>query len=159
MSNHKRFFIKCLIGFVGGILVGLFITVISSLVTNDMKPIFVDPEFAAAIGNTPLAILVQSILSGLLGLVGLGGSEMYRIESWSIAKATLVHFAAVMVVFLAVSFTLRWMSVKDMPAIFIILGVFILVYAIIWLTQYIKGKKQVRDMNSGLEKMKKNRKE
>lgn len=159
MINKKRFFIKCLIGFAGGILVGLTIIVISSMATNDMKPIFVDPEFAEAIGNTPLAILIQSILSGLLGLVGLGGSEMYSIESWSILKATLIHFVAVMVVFLAVSFTLRWMSIKEMPAIFIILGVFILVYAIIWLTQYLKGKKQVRDMNSGLEKMKKNKKE
>ena len=159
MSNSKRLFKKCIIGFISGILLGLIITVIFSIQTPGGRIGFVNPDFAGEIGNLPVALLIQSVLTGLLGVVGYGGSEVYRIDNWSILKATTIHFGAVIVVFFAIGFSLHWMSVDDGTAILIMLGIYILVYAALWIIQYLRVKSQVRDINSGLEKMKKGSRE
>ncbi len=155
MSNSKRIFKKCIIGFIAGILFGLIITIVFSILTPGGRISFVNPEFTNEIGNMPVALLIQSVLTGLLGLVGYGGSEVYSVENWSITKATLIHFGAVIVVFFAIGFALHWMRVDDGLAILIMLGIYIFVYTVLWIIQYLRVKSQVRDLNSGLEKMKK----
>ncbi len=154
MSDEKRIILKSIIGFIMGIVVGLLITAIASMFGENKEIVIVSPEFAQSIGNTALAFVIQSVLTGMLGVAGYGGSELYRIESWSLLRSTLTHFILVISLFFVIAFTLKWIDIGDIPTMLIMLGSYIAVYFIIWLVSYLKVNHQVRDINTGLEKMK-----
>ena len=154
MSDEKRIILKSIIGFIMGIVVGLLITAIAFMFGENKEIVIVSPEFAQSIGNTALAFVIQSVLTGMLGVAGYGGSELYRIESWSLLRSTLTHFIIVISLFFVIAFTLKWIVISDIPAMLIMLGSYVAVYFIIWLVSYLKVNHQVRDINTGLEKMK-----
>ena len=62
------------------------------------------------LGNELAAFLLQAIVSGVYGAVGMGASTVYWIEEWSIVKATVVHFIATISMFLLTSGFLKWSS-------------------------------------------------
>ena len=150
----KKVIMKFIVGFGLGVVAGIVITIIFSLLLNG-KISFISSDFVSTIGNKPLAYIIEFILMGLLGLVGYGGSSVYEVENWSIMKATFVHFFATFIVFFAVSFTLGWVSTEDITGTIIMIACTVGAYFVIWLVQYIRSKMLVRDINSGLEKMKK----
>ena len=154
MSDEKRIILKSIIGFIMGIVVGLLITAIAFMFGENKEIVIVSPEFAQSIGNTALAFVIQSVLTGMLGVAGYGGSELYRIESWSLLRSTLTHFIIVISLFFVIAFTLKWIVISDIPMMLIMLGSYVAVYFIIWLVSYLKVNHQVRDINTGLEKMK-----
>ncbi len=151
----KKVIMKFIVGFGLGIVGGIIITIIFSLLLNGGKISLISSEFVATIGNKPLAYIIEFILMGMLGLVGYGGSTVYEVEKWSIMKATFIHFFSTFIVFFAVSSTLGWISTEDITGTIIVIACTVVAYIVIWLVQYIRFRIQVRDINSGLEKMKK----
>lgn len=89
------------------------------------------------------------VVSGLYGMIAMGSSAVYDIERWSIAKATFVHFIVTLAGFYALGMLEGWLKFGDM--IFIIMTVsFVVIYFVIWFTQYMSYKRMIRNMNTEL---------
>ena len=67
----------------------------------------------------------------VLGFVVAGASVFYQIESWGVAKATLLHLALLYVAYLGSYLLNNWLP-RDWLSVGIFTGVFVLGYLVIW---------------------------
>ncbi|MBO7401928.1 MAG: DUF3021 domain-containing protein [Lachnospiraceae bacterium] len=134
MSLKERFYLKASIGGILGVFVGVGIASLSGDPVSDRVP-----------------LIIQLLLYAGMGVVGNGGSIVYYIESWSSAKATLVHFPCVIVYFVIMGLILDfgpfWMYL-------IMCGAMAVAYFVIWIVNYIKGKRIIKAMNDELKSFK-----
>jgi hypothetical protein len=134
MNLKERFCLKASIGGILGVFVGVGIASLSGDPVSDRVP-----------------LIVQLLLYALMGVVGNGGSIIYDIESWSVAKATLVHFASVIVFFVIMGLILDF----GPPLVYLITsGAMTVAYFVIWIVNYIKGKRTIKAMNDELKSFK-----
>lgn len=143
---RKKVLILLLIGFCSGLVVGNIIPYFSS---GCVFP-WVADTFAARIGNGVAAFVLQTVLSGLYGAACMAGIALYDIEDWSILRATLVHYAIVIVGYLIISLLLDWNA--RIAELIIILGIMTVIFAAIWLVMYLIYRKQVKELNALNEK-------
>lgn len=159
MDLKSRAVVLASFGFAFGMLLGVIITSITATLSMaDGKVYLCAPEFTRFIGNELIAFLIQAVLSGIYGAVGMGVSVVYRIENWSLVKATMVHFFATVSMYYLVAGFLRWFSpfIDPMESL-IMLVIFVVVYVMIWFSNYISYKIQISKINRGLDLLKKNR--
>ncbi len=152
MSFRSRVITLAAFGFALGMFIGIVLTMV--LVTRDMADgslYFCVPEFTEAVGDPVKAFIIEALLSGLLGAVGMGGSAVYGLESWSILKATIVHFILTVIANFSVCYALKWLSPLDIPGNIIMLIIFIAVYVIIWLSNYFAARFRVSEINNELK--------
>jgi hypothetical protein len=135
MDLKTKFIIRALIGFSLGLLFGAFMLMVGS-----------DDAFML---NRPL-VFAHIVCSGIMGLVGNGGAIVYDLENWGIIKATFIHFTVTFMTMIAISEVLGWFSHDILLFVFL---AFTAVYVIIWLIEYAIGKKQVKELNAGLQTM------
>lgn len=102
--------------------------------------------------------LPHLLMGGIQGAAAMGGSVMYEIESWSIARATATHFLLVFGLFFLISFTMGWFRPDD-PALWIFVAAMAAGYVLIWLIQYLACRRKIRQMNDDLRKWKTGKKE
>ena len=133
----KKAIIRASIGFVLGILVGLgFLSITGAGAYTVQK------------GAGGLALYLA--LSGLLGAVGMGGTTIYSLEHWGLLRCTVTHFVITLLAYCAVGFTLGWLDLREPVTLLLFLG-YVIAYFIIWLTMYIKYKRQIRHINEALK--------
>ena len=129
------------LGFLIGMAVGNLIAFLSSIGHSGI----VAAELVDMLGNEVAAVILQTFLSGLIGAAGFGGMLFYEIESWSMIKTMVVHFALISVVYIPVSLVLHWF--ETIEQFLIMEGMMLLAYMIIWLILYFVYKSQVKDLN------------
>ena len=147
----KRIVIKRLvIGFILGAIIGNAIAIISSLFYG--KFAIISGSLRNSVGPVG-GIIVQSLLSGLIGMAGIGGMSFYDIDKWSLLSVTAAHFISIMITFTIAYFVLGW---GDRSWLLYLIMVLIeaLIFFIIWLVIYSGWKKTVKEMNEDLEKYK-----
>lgn len=146
----KKVFLRGLLGFPIGIAIGYAVTIFKSLGTGQGYYFPCVPELIELMGNEINAVIVQTVLCGLLGAAFGSGSVIWEIDSWSIVKQTGIYFAIVSVVMLPIAYFMFWMehSVKGFLSYF---GIFVAIFIFIWLIQYLIGKYNVTKMNSKLK--------
>jgi len=93
------------------------------------------------------------VISGIYGAVAMGSSIVYDVEKWSIARATATHFLLVFALYFLLVFSMGWFSLSD-PVFWIVAGAMVAGYILIWLLQYLSYKRQIREMNDELKKLK-----
>lgn len=135
MELRNRFIINSLIGFIVGMLVGIIIWMIPP----------VNPD-----GRS---LLLHVIVSGLHGLIPCGGATVYEIESWGLTKQTVVHASLTLATILAIEIPMKWWQSGTEFAI--VLAVYVVLYTLIWLCNYLYWKHTVKDMNEQLEHVRK----
>lgn len=156
MDLRSRAVVLSSFGFALGMLLGVVITSISvTLSMEDGKVYLCVPEFTRFIGNELTAFLIQAILSGVYGAVGMGVSVVYSIEKWSLVKASVVHFFATVSMYFLVSGFLRWFSpfINPLESL-IMLAIFVAIYVMIWSFNYISYKIQISKINMRLNRLK-----
>ena len=102
-------------------------------------------------------LILYFFLSGLYGAVNMGTSALYGIDAWSILRCTLTHFLISVgstIVFFGTMIALGWMDMPPLGFCALIGGTFVLVYALIWLVQYVSSRRQVKKMNAKLRQWK-----
>ena len=82
-----------------------------------------------------------------MGMLAMGGSTVYDIESWSLRKSTLVHYFLALGSFLICCFLLKWFPLDWMIPVLL---VYTLIYFLIWLTQWLLWKREIKRMNQEL---------
>ncbi len=97
--------------------------------------------------------LPHILLGGLYGAVVMGGSAVYDIEHWSIARATATHFLLTFALYFLLVISMGWFTL-DEPAFWIVVAVMLVGYICIWLIQYLSCRRKVRELNEDLKKWK-----
>ena len=133
------------IGFLIGMIVG---NVIAFLTGNSGTGgvTFASPQLLdMAGGSGTVAMLLQSLFSGLYGAVCFAGMAFYEIERMPLAAATALHCALIVLLFIPIALLLGWVS--DIGTLLMISGMQLVGFFIIWLILYFGYKKQIRELN------------
>ena len=145
----KKFLLRGMLGFPLGLAMGYLITIFISLTVSDGRYYPCVPELAAVMGNEINAVLLQAVLCGILG-AGFGAcSVIWQIESWGILKQTGIYFSIISVIMLPTAYVSYWME-HSLKGILSYFGIFVLIFAAVWIVQYTAAKHNVRKMNETL---------
>lgn len=133
------------IGFLIGMVVGDLIAILTG--NSDTGGItFASSQLLdMAGGNSALAMILQSLFSGLYGAACFAGMSFYEIERMPLAAATALHCALIVLLFIPIALLLGWVS--DIGTLLIISGMQLIGFFIIWLIMYFGYKKQIRELN------------
>lgn len=147
----KKIFLRSISGFSIGLSIGYVITIIISLIWANGYYSPCVPELTAIMGSEINAVLLQAFLCGILGMGFSLASLIWEIESWGIVKQTGIYFLVVSVIMMPIAYITYWMehSVKGILSYF---GVFAVIFAMIWIIQYIRAKHNVKKLNTILLK-------
>ena len=89
----KKMIQRGLLGFPLGIAIGFVITVIISMCIGDGSFYPVTPELIDTMKNELNAVILQTILCGILGTGFAMASVIWEIDSWSLAKQSGIYFS------------------------------------------------------------------
>ncbi len=149
----KIIIFRSILGFPVGIAIGYLITIFISLCWADGYYAPCVPELISATGNEINAVILQAILCGFLGAGFAASSVIWEIENWSILKQTGIYFIIVSVIMLPTAYFSYWME-HSIAGFFSYFGIFVLIFAFIWMIQFVIGKRNVRKMNENLSNAK-----
>ena len=131
------------IGFLAGMLMGNLIKWLSG-------GTLVNAGIAGWCGSDIGAIIIQTLLSGLLGAIAMGGVVIHDIERWSLLRCAMVHYLLIVISYVVIATVLGWYA--SLADLLIILGIQLIAFVIIWLIMYLRWKARVRKLNELLGK-------
>ena len=142
----KRVIRLAAIGFIVGVAIGNVI----SLVTGGPAHMATDRALSMT-GSVAKALILQSVIEGLMGAVNFAGVALYEAESLNLVKATLFHFLIVLGTYFPTAFFLGWIrpGVLDVAIMTLIMAA---AFFLIWLIFYLIYKKQTKELNELQEK-------
>ncbi len=155
---RNKIIMRSLLGFPAGIVIGYLITILGSLILANGYYSPCVPELISAVGNEINAVVLQTLLSGILGSGFAASSVIWQMDNWSIVKQTGIYFFIISVIMLPVAYFAYWME-HSAVGFLIYFGIFILIFVIIWIIMFIIGKQDVRKMNEKLLQTEFNRNE
>ena len=149
----KKIIKRSLLGFPLGITMGYLITILISLgwANGYYSPCV--PELISLMGNEINAVILQTILCGILGVGFAASSVIWEMDRWSIVKQTGIYFSIIAAVMLPTAYFAYWMEHSIIGFVFYF-GIFIFIFAGIWISMYVTGKSNVRKMNQKLSQVK-----
>lgn len=154
----KKILLRSILGFPVGIAVGYLITIAISFVWADGHYAPCVPELAEAMGNELHAVALQALLCGLLGTGFAASSIIWEIEHWSILKQTGVYFLLISVIMMPVAYFSYWME-HSLAGFLLYFGIFVLIFILIWMIEFLFWKRAVKKMNETLDWNKQNQNE
>lgn len=147
----RKIIMRGALGFPLGITIGYLITIFISLAWADGHYAPCEPSLVSVMGSEINAVLVQALLSGILGTGFSAASVIWNIEHWGIVQQTGVYFVIVSLIMMPIAYFLYWMehSLWGFLSYFII---FVLIFIVFWIVMCMIGKRTVRKMNANLHK-------
>ena len=142
----KKAFLRGLLGFPLGISIGYIITILISFGWGKGNYFACEPAFAEMMGNEINAVMLQAVLCGLLGSAFAASSVIWEMEEWSIAKQTGWYFVITSLVMMPIAYFANWME-HSIVGILSYFGVFLLIFIIFWVTQYLAWKNKIKKIN------------
>lgn len=150
----KKVILRGLFGLPTGIALGYVITVVISLIRGKGYYAPCVPELIDVIGSEIGAVVLQMVLCGVLGIGFAASSVIWEIEHWSLVKQTGIYFLIISVIMMPTAYFTYWMEHSVMGALSYF-GIFVLIFAVIWVVQFVMGRRNVERMNEELNKVKK----
>ena len=154
----KKLILRGMFGFPIGIAIGYLITIFISLGWADGSYSPCVPELVSEMGNEINAVLLQTFLCGLVGAGFAASSVIWEIDNWSLIKQTGIYFMLISAIMLPVAYFMYWME-HSAAGFFSYFGIFVLIFVLIWIIQFVIGKHNVRKMNENLHNVKDGREE
>ena len=136
---------RALLGMPLGLAISTVITIIISLNKGDGHYYAVVPALIEDCGSEICAVLIQALCSLLYGAAFAAASVIWE-TNWSLTKMTVVHLLVISIAVLPIAWLLQWMK-HTVGGVFFYFGIFLLTYAVIWITQYARMKKQISEIN------------
>ena len=149
----KKIMLRSILGFPLGRALGYLITIIISLRWADGYYVPCEPELITFMGNEINAVILQAFLCGLLGVGFAASSVIWEIDHWGLVKQTGIYFFIVSVIMMPIAYVTYWME-HSLTGFLRYFGIFGLIFVIVWAVQFIIGKHNVKKMNVGLHKTK-----
>lgn len=145
----KKAFLRGLLGFPLGIAIGHILSVIGSFIFGNGAYSPCTPELVSAMGSEINAVVLQTLLCGVIGTSFAAGSVVWEMEEWSMVRQTGVYFLINSLVMLPVAYILNWME-HSFVGFLIYFAVFILYFVLIWGVWYLVWKQCVKKLNQKL---------
>lgn len=147
----KKIFLRGAFGFPIGITIGYIITIITSAIWAGGYYSPCVPELISTTGSEISAVILQALLSGLLGMGFAAGSVIWEMETWGIVKQTGIYFGIISLIMMPTAYFLYWMehSVMGFLSYF---GIFAFIFIIIWIIQFFTGRRIVKRLNENLNR-------
>lgn len=145
----KQILSRGLLGALIGSFIAQTILLIISLVWGKGHYLFVTPELATQFGSELTAVLVQHLLSLLMGAVIGASSLIWEIDTWSTTKQTVIHFLILSGIMLPIAYVNYWMrhTISGILSYFLI---FIGIYIILWVIMTKYWANQIKSINTQL---------
>ena len=143
-----------LIGFVLGMLIGNLISFLSH--DKSVTPlVIVSPVLIQRTGSVKAAMIVNTLLSGILGAVCMAGTIFHDPEEfdWGMTKAAVLHFLLILAVNIPIALYCGWLKPGFLNML-IWVSVMALAYFIVWLIMYFRYRKETEELNRMLNKNK-----
>lgn len=135
----KTFLFRSMIG----IFFGAFLTVMISYI------VVFTSDTSALDGEIFVKNSLGSMLCGWLFSV----SPLYfEVERWKLSQQTALHFVTVIVFYFIIAFWIGWIPMNA-PSILIGVGIFLLLYLVIWTGFYLYFKRVARTLNEELKNL------
>lgn len=150
----KKIVSRVLYSFPIGISCSVGISLLLSLIFGEGKYYPFASPLVLFTGSEVKAMLMQTILSGILGSVFGGMSFIWEIERWSILKQTAVYFLSVSIPMMGISYLLYWME-HSLSGFLLYFLIFVMVFIVVWLFNLAAYWFKVRRMNRDLHLEKK----
>lgn len=144
---RKKAFLRGLLGLPLGIAIGYLVTIFISLALGNGNYVPCIPEFVTTMGNEINAVILQTVLCGLLGSSFAACSLIWEIDHWSIAKQTCIYFLITSLVMMPIAYFTNWMQ-HTIVGFLIYFGIFVFIFIAVWFSQYIIWKSKVRKINT-----------
>lgn len=146
----KELLFRLFIGFLGGVVLSYFITIAISLIIGDGNYYPCVPGLTERFGNEVTAVVIQTVLSAILGAGFSGCSLIWEKDEWSLLKQTGIYFSIASVLMMTVAYVCEWMehSVKGVLSYF---GIFLGIFIVVWLVRYIIWKIRISKIKEGLQ--------
>ena len=141
----KKVLLRAGIGFLIGAVVGNLIAFLTGSSATDGVAFSSRQLLDMSGGSAVLAMMLQSLFSGLYGALCFAGMSLYDAERLPLAAATALHCGLIVLPFIPISYLLGWVS--GIVETLIIAAAQIAVFFIIWLILYFGYKKQIRELN------------
>lgn len=151
----KQIIKRSLWGFPLGITLGYLITILISLGWANGYYVPCVPELILATGNEINAVILQTLLSGIIGTGFAASSVIWDIDNWSTVKQTGIYFSIISIIMLPIAYLTYWME-HSVRGFLIYFGIFVFIFTISWITMYVVGKNNVKKMNAKLFKTRDN---
>ncbi|MBQ6165078.1 MAG: DUF3021 domain-containing protein [Clostridia bacterium] len=149
MRTKKKFWRRLLIGaFAGAILCNLIALLIVSLSGGSS---FYSQNLARRLGSPAAAVILQTLLSMLIGMTGMGGMSLYDETDLPLAAATAIHFGVIEAVDIPVALLLGWLEPK-LSDIGVMTAMLFVSFVMIWLIMFFIGKQQAKKLNEMSQK-------
>lgn len=150
MSIKKKIMLRAISGLPIGLSIGYLITIVISLIWADGYYAACVPALAETMGNEINAVILQALLCAILGM-GFGGcSVIWEIEDWSISKQTGIYFLIVSLIMMPIAYVTYWME-HSFLGVVSYFGIFAFIFAIVWVIQYARAKRNVKRINEKME--------
>ena len=142
----KKIMKRIWIGLPVGIAMGYIITLIISACIGDGTFYPVTPEFVEKMGNELSAVILQTVLCGVIGAGFAAASVIWELDSWSLARQSGVYFLVIGIILLPIAYVTNWMP-HTVVGFLSYIGIFVGIFIAAWLSQYLCWKQRIKKMN------------
>lgn len=147
----KQIIKRGVFGFPVGIAIGYVITVIVSTFVGDGNFYPVTPELISVMGGELNAVVLQTVLCGVMGAGFAAASVIWELDSWSLAKQSGIYFLIACILMLPIAYAANWME-HSVGGILSYVGIFVAIFITVWITQYLSWKRKIKKMNAFVRK-------
>ena len=147
----KKIILRGLLGLPIGIAIGFVITLIVSVCIGRGSFYPVAPELVDMMGNELNAVILQTVLCAVMGAGFAAASVIWELDSWSLAKQSGIYFLIISVIMLPIAYFANWMK-HTVVGVLSYAGIFVAIFAAVWLVQYFIWKHKIKKMNALIEK-------
>ena len=147
----KQIIKRGLFGFPVGIAIGFVITILISACVGNGSFYPVTPELINTMGNELNAVILQTVLCGIMGTGFAMASVIWELDSWSLAKQSGIYFLIACILMLPIAYIAGWMK-HSIGGFLSYVGIFVAIFIAVWLAQYLSWKRKIKKMNELVNK-------
>ena len=147
----KQLIKRGLVGFPSGIAIGFVITLMISAFIGDGYYYPVTPELIGSTGNELNAVILQTVLCGIMGSGFAMASVIWELDSWSLAKQSGIYFLIACIIMFPIAYIANWMK-HSIAGVLSYVCIFIVIFVVVWLAQYLSWRHKIKKMNDCFKK-------
>lgn len=141
----KKTLLRAGLGFLIGMFVGNLIAILTGGISPDSFIPLTPQIISMAQGSFAVALLFQTLFSGLFGAVCFAGISFYDLERWPLMLATATHCVLIVLLFIPIAHLLGWET--GVIDTLIMAGCQLVGFFIVWLIMNAIYRKQVKELN------------
>lgn len=147
----KDIIFRIFVGFLGGIVISHLITIGVSIAFGDGNYYPCVPNLVERFGSEVNAVIIQTILSAVLGAGFAGCSIIWEKDDWSLLKQTGIYFVIVSVLMMTIAYICEWME-HSVSGVLSYFAIFFGIFVAVWVVRYLIWKKRISKIKNRLEK-------